>query len=125
MSDPKFTLAHYKDLPKISIDVGFMEKASNIACVPAEFSWQDIGTWGSVRDSFMRDPAGNVASGDVFLLDTNNSVIHSEGPTIAAIGCNNMVIVASKDAVLVMPEGKGQDVKLVADWLAKRKDKPL
>jgi mannose-1-phosphate guanylyltransferase len=99
-----------------------MEKASNIACVPAEFSWQDIGTWGSVRDAFMRDSAGNVTSGEVFLLDTNNSVIHSDGPTIAAIGCNNMVIVASKDAVLVMPEGKDQEVKHVAEWLAKRKE---
>jgi len=124
MSDPKFTLDYYKDLPKISIDVGFMEKANHIACVPAEFSWQDIGTWGSVRDAFMRDPAGNVTSGDVFLLDTSNSVIHSEGPTIAALGCNNLVIVASKDSVLVMPESKGQDVKYVAEWLAKRGTKP-
>ena len=124
MADSKFTLENYKELPKVSIDVGFMEKAHRIACVPAEFSWQDIGTWGSVRDAFIRDPAGNVASGDVFLLDTSNSVIHSEGPTIAALGCNNLVIVATKDSVLVMPESKGQDVKHVADWLAKRGNKP-
>ncbi len=124
MRDPKFSMSNYRELPKVSIDVGFMERIDNIACVPAEFSWQDIGTWGSVLDAFMRDSAGNVTAGDVFLLDTSNSVVHSEGPTIAAIGCNNLVIVASKDAVLVMPEGKGQDVKHVAEWLAKRGAKP-
>jgi mannose-1-phosphate guanylyltransferase len=123
MSSPQFTMKDYKDVLKISIDVGFMERIKNIACVPAEFSWQDIGTWGSVLDAFMRDSSGNVTAGDVFLMDTSNSVVHSEGPTIAAIGCNNLVIVASKDAVLVMPEGKGQDVKHVAEWLANRKSK--
>lgn len=120
MCVPQFTMSDYKNIPKISIDVGFMERIQNIACVPAEFSWQDIGTWGSVLDAFMRDSAGNVTAGDVFLLDTSNSLVHSEGPTIAAIGCNNLVIVANKDAVLVMPEGKGQDVKYVAEWLANR-----
>jgi mannose-1-phosphate guanylyltransferase len=123
MSSPQFSMNDYRELPKVSIDVGFMERIKNIACVPAEFSWQDIGTWGSVLDAFMRDSSGNVTSGDVFLLDTSNSVVHSEGPTIAAIGCNNLVIVASKDAVLVMPEGKGQEVKHVTEWLAKRNTK--
>jgi mannose-1-phosphate guanylyltransferase len=120
MSSPEFKMSDYRELLKISIDVGFMERIKNIACVPAEFSWQDIGTWGSVLDAFMRDSSGNVTAGDVFLLDTANSVVHSEGPTIAAIGCNNLVIVASKDAVLVMPESKGQDVKYVTEWLSKR-----
>lgn len=119
------TAESYSKLPSLPIDIAFVEKIpqlfqdqpGRIACVPAEFSWQDIGTWGAVREAFLKDSNGNVISGDVFSKDTTNSVIHSDGPTIAAIGCNNMVIIATKEAVLVMPEGKAQDVKLVSEWL--------
>lgn len=107
----------YAKIQKMPIDIAFMEKTQNVACVPALFNWNDIGSWAAIRECFPLDANGNAISGDVAALDTINSVVHSSGPFVATIGVHNMVVVATPDAVLVMPQDASQDVKKISNLL--------
>jgi len=72
-----------------------------------------VGSWSAVRECFEQDNNGNSIAGDAYVSDTRNSVIHSSGPFVATIGVENLVVVATPDAVLVMPTSRSQDVKKV------------
>lgn len=104
---------NYASLPSIPIDIAFLEQTNHVACVPALFDWNDVGSWAAVRECFDQDAQGNSVSGDVYLSETRGSVIHSSGPYVAAIGLEDTCIVATPDAVLVMPLSRSQDVKKV------------
>ncbi len=108
----------YAQIPKMPIDIAFMEKTRNVACVPSLFDWNDIGSWAAVRECFPLDKNGNSLSGDVAAIETTNSVVHSSGPFVATVGVNNLVVVATPDAVLVMPQEASQDVKKVVTHLS-------
>jgi mannose-1-phosphate guanylyltransferase len=110
----------YAKLQKLPIDIAFMEKASNVACVPALFDWNDVGSWAAVRECFPLDEGGNATAGDVLAIDSRNSVIHSSGPFVATVGISDLVVVATHDAVLVMPRDASQDVKRVITHLQSR-----
>jgi mannose-1-phosphate guanylyltransferase len=107
----------YAKLPKSPIDIAFVEKASRVACVPALFDWNDIGSWAAVRECFPQDSSGNVTSGDCLTVDTRNCVLHSSGPLVATMGLKDTIVVATPDAVLVMPESMSQEVKQVVEGL--------
>ncbi len=110
--DPSFA-ENYAKLENISIDVAFLEQTSHVACVPAHFDWNDVGSWSAVRECFSPDNKGNTISGNVYALETKNSVIHSSKPFVSVIGMENVAVVATPDAVLVMPLDRSQDVKKV------------
>jgi mannose-1-phosphate guanylyltransferase len=103
----------YDALPQVPIDVAFMEQTSHVACVPARFDWNDVGSWQAVRDCFEQDEQGNAFTGDVIALDTTNTLVHSSGQTVAVVGLENMAVVTTKDAVLIMPLDRSQDVKRI------------
>ncbi len=107
----------YAKLQKLPIDIAFMEKTKNVACVPSLFDWSDIGSWAAVRECFPLDANGNALAGDVAAIDTQNTVVHSSGPFVATVGVSNLVVVATPDAVLVMPQNASQDVKKVITHL--------
>ena len=107
----------YRSLPKISIDHAVLETSSNLAVVPADIGWQDVGTWDAVERAVTPDAAGNLAFGDVCLLGTKNSLVESDGPFVAALGVSDLVVVASGGAVLVCPKSRAQDVKEIVNWL--------
>jgi mannose-1-phosphate guanylyltransferase len=113
----------YGALPSTPIDVAFMEQTSHVACVPARFDWNDVGSWQAVRECFEQDDKGNAFVGPIVELDTTNSVVHSTGPLVATVGLDNMAVVATDDVVLVMPLDRAQDVKKIVDEL-KRRGKP-
>ena len=117
--------AMYASLPDIPIDVAFMEQTSHVACVPARFDWNDVGSWQAVRDCFEQDEQGNALTGDVLTIDTTNTLVHSSGQTIAVVGLDNMAVVATPDAVLVMPLERSQDVKRVIAELESRRKQSL
>lgn len=99
-----------------SIDYGVMEKeADNIAVVPADFGWNDVGSWRTVLD--YKGDAENFVRGDATLVDTTESVVVSEGPHVAVIGMEGVAVVATGDAVLVIPLDRAQDVREVVDRL--------
>jgi mannose-1-phosphate guanylyltransferase len=108
----------FETLPNLSIDYALLEKARNVCVVPAEFPWDDVGAWDSLERTLPLDSAGNVIQGDALLLDTSGCVVYNESPgvKVCVLGCEDLVVVATGDAVLVVPKGRAQEVKrLVAE----------
>ena len=90
-----------------------MERTSRAAVVPVEMGWSDIGSWESLWDTGGQDETGNVIKGDVLHHGTRNSYLRSEGPMVAAVGLEDVVVVAMQDAVLVSHKNASQDVKRI------------
>ncbi|MFZ4761642.1 MAG: mannose-1-phosphate guanylyltransferase/mannose-6-phosphate isomerase [Alphaproteobacteria bacterium] len=105
----------------ISIDYAVMEKTDHSAVVDASFGWTDIGSWSALWDLHSKDTNGNVVVGDVLLEDTKNSYIRSGNQLIALVGVENLVVVATNDAVLVTTREKAQEVKKLVEQLKKQK----
>lgn len=103
----------------ISIDYAVMERTSRAAVVPVEMGWSDIGSWESLWDTAAQDEAGNVIKGDVLHHGARNSYLRSEGPMVAAVGLEDVVVVAMQDAVLVSSKSASQDVKRIVEQLEK------
>jgi mannose-1-phosphate guanylyltransferase/mannose-6-phosphate isomerase len=111
----------YESLESIPIDVAFMEQTSHVACVPARFDWNDVGSWQAVRNCFEQNEMGNALTGDVIAIDTTNSLVHSSGQTVAVVGLDNIAVVATPDAILVLPLDRSQDVKRIIAEIESRK----
>jgi mannose-1-phosphate guanylyltransferase/mannose-6-phosphate isomerase len=107
----------YRRLPSISLDHGIMEKADNVAVVPAvDLGWSDVGTWSALHDLFPADDRGNVILGRALDIDSRDSLIFSRDRLVATIGLENMVVVDTADATLVCSRDMVQKVKdLVAE----------
>jgi mannose-1-phosphate guanylyltransferase/mannose-6-phosphate isomerase len=103
--------------PDISIDYGVMEKSARVAVVPASIGWSDVGSWKAVRDLTPADPHGNRAQGDCVFLDSSNCYVQSGSRIVAAVGVDDLVIVDTPDALLVVHEDHVQDVRKVAQQL--------
>ncbi|MDI9349829.1 MAG: mannose-1-phosphate guanylyltransferase/mannose-6-phosphate isomerase [Candidatus Symbiobacter sp.] len=107
----------FSALPNLALDVAIMEKTNLASVVPAEFGWSDVGSWDSLWQISDQDPQGNVVKGDVLHKACAHNYLHSEGQLLAAIGLENMVVVATGDAVLVAARDQVQDVKWIVDQL--------
>jgi mannose-1-phosphate guanylyltransferase len=103
--------------PSDSIDYAVMEQIDDAVVVPMEVGWSDIGSWSSLWDLSDKDQNGNAISGDVMLHKTSNSYIRTDGKLIAAIGLDDLVIISTKDVLVVAHKDSVQDVKLVAQQL--------
>jgi mannose-1-phosphate guanylyltransferase/mannose-1-phosphate guanylyltransferase/mannose-6-phosphate isomerase len=103
--------------PSISIDYALMERAERIAVAPVAIGWSDIGSWATLHEISAEDDAGNVLAGDVIALGAEGCLIRSEGPLIAAIGVSDLVVVATPDAVLIVPKDQSQRVKEIVEKL--------
>ena len=101
----------YPQLPKISFDYAVMEKARDVVVSSGDFGWDDVGTWSSAAKHLPSDARGNVVKGAVTLLDAESTVAVAEGPRIAALGVKDLVVVTTKDAVLVAHKSRAQDLK--------------
>jgi len=104
----------------ISIDYGIMEKAENVFVIKGAFGWSDVGSWDEVYRIAEKDEKGNCTSGQVVLKDTSNSLIYTNDRVIATIGVDGLIVIATKDAVLVCKKGKSQEVKEIVDLLKRR-----
>ena len=116
--------AAFTAAPGRSIDVAVMEQAERIAVVPAEMGWSDLGSWEALHAIGAKDAAGNVLSGDVVAPDSSNCLVRSDGPVVVALGVQDLVIVATERAVLVVPRGETQRVKEAIDALQARRGPP-
>lgn len=101
----------------ISIDNALMEHTNKAWVVPLNAGWSDLGSWQSLWESSDKDEQGNVVVGDAYMRNCTKSLIHSDGRLVAAIGLDDVVIIDSDDALLVVNKNKTQDVKHVVDWL--------
>ncbi len=105
-------------LPNITIDTGVMELAERVAVVPADLGWSDVGDWHGLGELIERDALGNSVKGDLLRIDTTNSVIWSEtGRMVAMLGLDNIIVVDTEDALLVIDRRKSQEVKKVVEQL--------
>ena len=107
--------------PARSIDYAVMEHTEAAAVVPAEMGWSDVGSWTALWDEGPKDASRNALIGDVLALDCAGSYLRSEGPLVAALGVADLIVVATPDAVLVMPRERAQDVRTVVDALKARR----
>ena len=95
----------------LSIDHAVMEKAQRIAIVPVAMGWSDVGSWDALFDVSGKDVAGNAVAGDVLALDSKNCLLRSSGRRIVAIGLEDLIVVETADAILVVPRGQSQRVR--------------
>ena len=103
--------------PSDSIDYAVMEKTDKAMMVPLDAGWSDVGSWAALYDISAKDDAGNATSGDTILQGCNNSLVSSESRLVAAVGVDDLVVVETKDSVLVAHKDHCQDVKGVVDQL--------
>ena len=112
--------ASFAAAPKISIDYAVMERTAKAGVLDVSFAWSDVGTWGALWAASEQDPDGNALKGEVEVVDTRNSFVHSEGLLTTVVGLDDAVVVATRDAVLVTTRDRSDDVKqLVARLKAK------
>ena len=109
-------------LDSISIDYAVMEKARNIAVIPGDFDWSDIGAWSAVADATPSDSDGNSSVGQLdpnqtIIIDSRNTHIESSGRVVAIIGLDNLLIIDTADALLVADKSKSQEVRQVVSRL--------
>ena len=107
----------YNNIEKISIDYGVMEKASNVMCIKCDIGWSDVGSWESVHELAPKDKNSNVLKGKVICIDSEGSIIESTEKLIATVGIKNLVVIESKDAILICPKEKSQEVKKIIEKL--------
>ncbi len=100
----------YERVTPVSIDYAVMEKTSSAAVIPAEFGWNDIGSWDALGNILPGDNRGNVLSGDVFVEESSNSVVFSTSKKIVVMGVENLVVVEGDDAILVCPRDASQGI---------------
>jgi mannose-1-phosphate guanylyltransferase/mannose-6-phosphate isomerase len=103
--------------PSDSIDYAVMEKTALAVVVPLDAGWSDVGSWAALQDALPTDGQGNVIAGDVLVEDTRGCYLHSTSRLIGAVGLRDHVVVETKDAVLVAPRDRVQDVKNLVSQL--------
>ena len=105
--------------PAKSIDYAVMEHSDRVSVVPVSMGWSDIGSWQALVEASDKDEAGNALAADVLAIDCRDTLVRSNGPKVAAIGVEGLVIVATPEAVLVMKPEEAQRVREAADWFAR------
>jgi mannose-1-phosphate guanylyltransferase/mannose-1-phosphate guanylyltransferase/mannose-6-phosphate isomerase len=109
----------YAEAPEISLDYAVAEKANNLRCVKLDTRWSDVGSWPAVWDVLPKDANENVTHGgaEIVLRNTKGTLAYSDHPCVAVVGLENVVVVATDDAVLVTSREHAEEVKLVVEQL--------
>lgn len=121
----------YEGMPKIAIDYAVAEKEKNFLVVVGDFFWTDIGDWKEVWENLLKDDMGNVfidgdeVGGEVINIDTSDAIVHKDGRMVAIIDVDNIVIVDTKDALLVCSKSRAQNVKQIVERLKEMKKTEL
>ncbi len=114
----RITADVWSSLPESTIDQGILEHAGRIAVVPASFGWSDVGDWNNLGDLIERDDSGNSVHGDLVQSQTRDCVVWSEtGRLVALVGLENVAVVDTEDALLVVDRKDAQEVRRIVDQL--------
>lgn len=105
------------ECPDESVDYAVMEHTADAVVVGLDADWNDVGSWSALWDVSPKDERGNVLTGDAWVHNSQNCYINSDEKLVAAVGVENLVIVSTKDAVLVMNKDRAQDVKKAVEFL--------
>lgn len=106
--------------PSDSFDYAVMEKTALGSVVPLDAGWSDVGSWSALHEAIPGDEQGNVCIGDVLIEDSHGNYLQSTSRLVAAVGLRDHVVVETKDAVLVAPKDRVQDVKVLVNQLKKQ-----
>ena len=109
----------FQEMPATSIDYALMEKARGVVVCEGNFGWSDVGAWSSLYDVWTRDRAGNALHGETLALDTSGTLCFNPGKFTALIGCRDLIVVDTKDALLICPRSQDQRVKQVLEHLVR------
>ncbi|NVD05393.1 mannose-1-phosphate guanylyltransferase/mannose-6-phosphate isomerase [Vibrio sp. JPW-9-11-11] len=107
----------FEQIPDESIDFAVMEKTDKAVVVPMDASWSDVGSWSALWEVNNKDEAGNAIRGDVLTQSTCNSYIYAQDKLVTTVGVDNLIVVETKDAILVADKDKVQDVKAIVNQL--------
>ncbi|GAB1265996.1 mannose-1-phosphate guanylyltransferase/mannose-6-phosphate isomerase [Aurantivibrio infirmus] len=108
----------FEKSPNISVDYAVMEKAENVYCVPLDAGWSDVGCWRSYWEAKEKDENGNSLVGDAMPIETKNTLIYTQDKLVSTIGVENLVVINTADAVLVIDKSHAQNVKQAIDILS-------
>lgn len=109
--------AFFELIPSLSIDYAVMEKSKKGALIPVDIGWSDIGSWDAIAQFVKPDENNNKAIGDAIFIDSKNTFIQSEDRLVAAVGVDNLLIIETSDALLVVNANKTQEVRRVVAQL--------
>jgi len=118
--DGAIDAAIFATSPSVPLDIAVMERTAHAAVIPTRFDWSDVGTWPSLAEALDGDANGNVLSGDVVVIDSNNNYLRGDGVTLTALGVEDLVVVATGDSVFVAPKSKAHDVKKIIAELKRK-----
>jgi mannose-1-phosphate guanylyltransferase len=106
----------FEKLPNISFDYAVMEHAQSVLVIPTTFPWDDVGAWDAMERTYDADANGNVQQGASVLIDVRNSIVVNDDPSIQVgiLGLNGVIVVATKDSVLVCAKDQAQRVREIA-----------
>lgn len=107
----------WPQVEKLSVDYGIMEGAQDVAVIPIDIGWSDVGSWAALLEIISGDRAGNVVTGEHLAIDTSRTLVHSDDRLVVTIGLDDMIIVDTQDALLVCPRERAQEVKEVVEQL--------
>ncbi len=101
----------YASMPDLSIDYGLLELTDKVAVVPVDMGWNDLGSWEAIYQQRDKDAQGNMTEGDVLAIDSQENLLWSEHGLVATLGVTNLAVVQTRDATLVCPRDRVQDLK--------------
>ena len=112
----------WEGITPVTIDVGIMERAKDLAVIPCDLGWSDIGSWAALHDILPGDAQGNVVSEGTrhIGIDTSNCLVYGKDRLIATVGLEGMVVVDTGDALLILPKDRAQDVSALVRELRAR-----
>jgi mannose-1-phosphate guanylyltransferase/mannose-6-phosphate isomerase len=112
--------ALWPSIPATSIDYAIMEKTDKLKVIPADYGWLDVGSWSAIEEIEKKDASGNIFKGLNVDLDSKNSLVWTQGQPVATLGLENIIVVTTKNAVLVCAKNRAQDVKKIAGLFNKK-----
>ena len=101
------------------LDIAVMERTRRAAVVPCDIGWADVGSWDEIWRLSPRDTRGNAVHGNIATVDSANNLLRSEGLKLCVAGVHDLIVVATPNAVLILPRGRAQDVKELRDLAEK------
>ncbi|SDQ90506.1 mannose-1-phosphate guanylyltransferase/mannose-6-phosphate isomerase [Pseudovibrio sp. Tun.PSC04-5.I4] len=109
----------FSQVRSISFDYAIMEKEEDVACVPTDPGWSDLGSWPAIWESMEKNDEGNSTLGEAIFEQSKNCLVYSEDALVSVVGLEDVMIVNTKDALLVAAKDKAQDVKKIVEQLDK------
>ncbi len=122
--DDKALVRHFESIESTSIDFALLEKARNVLAVKADFPWADVGAWNSLADQDNPGSESNFCLGEPIVIDCANTIVYNEQGAdkmaVGVVGMQDVIVVATADAVLVLPRDRAQEVRAVVEELKRR-----